>query len=175
MTVKQLPASACFILILLILLSVPVHASAGQRNEIAPDFSLTDLSGNPHKLSDYRGKVVIINFWASWCPECILEMPSLNTFYEKNRKNDLVVLGITSDRKKEPVNEVLKKTPVTYPVLLDTTGGVFIKQYTVIGLPTTYVIDRSGFIAEKIIGRTDFGSASFAGKIHDLYSSGRTK
>ncbi len=175
MTVKQLSAYAGVIFILLIQLTFAGYIFAGQRNEIAPEFSLIDLNGKPHKLSDYRGKVVIINFWASWCPECILEMPSLNTFYEKNRGNDVAVLGITSDRKREPVLEVLKKTPVAYPLLLDTTGGVFIKQYTVIGLPMTYVIDRSGAIAEKIIGRTDFGSASFAGKIRDLLNSGRTK
>ncbi|MBI5102080.1 MAG: TlpA family protein disulfide reductase [Nitrospirae bacterium] len=175
---KQLYSYAIFVLIILMVmmqLSVPGPASALQPGESAPEFSLTDLSGKLHGLADYRGKVVIVNFWASWCPECILEMPSLNALYEKNRNNGLVVLGITSDRKKETVLEVLKRTPVTYPILPDTTGGIFIRQYTVIGLPTTYVIDRGGVIAEKIMGRTDFGSASFAGKLRDLFNSGRTK
>ncbi|MBA4373266.1 MAG: hypothetical protein C0402_10465, partial [Thermodesulfovibrio sp.] len=117
--------------------------------------------------------VVLINFWASWCPECLEEMPSLDTLYMKFRKQDLVVLGITSDRMKEPVLEVLKKVPVTYPLLPETGGGVFIRKYTVVGLPTTVLVDRRGLIAERIVGRTDFGSASFFRKIEDLLNTGR--
>jgi peroxiredoxin len=134
----------------------------------APEFELDDMRGQHHRLSDYRGKIVLINFWASWCPECIEEMPSLNKLYEKYQGKGLVVLGISADRKKEAALKLLTQTQVTYPVLLDTSGGVFIKRYTVIALPTTVVIDRNGLIVERIIGRIDFSSAAFVKKIIDL-------
>ncbi|TAN41112.1 MAG: TlpA family protein disulfide reductase [Nitrospirae bacterium] len=175
MTVKQLPLYTCLILIALHLFSFQCGLSAEPHSDIAPDFQLTDLSGKVHTLSDYRGKVVILNFWASWCPECITEMPSLNALYEKQKKNSLVVLGITSDRRSEPVAEVLKKTPVSYPVLMDSKGAVFIRKYTVIGLPMTFIIDKNGLIVEKIIGGTDFSTAGFAKKIQELMTAGRPK
>lgn len=164
---KLLSFSICLTLLLVLQPSGQRGASA-EQNTPAPDFELTDLSGKTHRLADYRGKVVIINFWASWCPECLEEMPSLNGLYTKFRKQDLIVLGITSDRKKDPVLEVLKKIPVAYPLLLETGGGVFIRKYVVIGLPTTVIVDRRGFIAERIVGRTDFGSVSFSRKIQEL-------
>jgi peroxiredoxin len=167
---------SCIIYLTLLLglqLAGPLRSIAEQPAP-APDFELPDLNGKTHRLADYRGKVVILNFWASWCPECLEEMPSLDGLYKKFKNQDLVVLGITSDRKKGPVLEVLKKTPVTYPLLPETGGGVFIRKYTVIGLPTTIVVDRRGFIAERIVGRTDFGSASFSKKIQELIQTGRT-
>jgi len=134
----------------------------------APEFELDDLRGQHHRLSDYRGKIVLINFWASWCPECIEEMPSLNKLYEKYEGKGLVVLGISADRKKEAALKILMQTSVTYPVSLDTTGGMFIKRYTVIALPTTVIIDRNGFIKERVIGRIDFSSTAFVKKIENL-------
>jgi len=160
--------------ILLVLQPAGLSRAATEQNTPAPDFELIDLAGKTHRLADYRGKVVIINFWASWCPECLEEMPSLDRLYTRFSKQDLIVLGITSDRKKDPVLEVLKKIPVTYPLLLETGGGVFIRKYIVIGLPTTVLVDRRGFIAERIVGRTDFGSASFSKKIQELLHTGRT-
>lgn len=159
---------------LLVLQPAGLSRAATEQNTPAPDFELIDLAGKTHRLADYRGKVVIINFWASWCPECLEEMPSLDRLYTRFSKQDLIVLGITSDRKKDPVLEVLKKIPVTYPLLLETGGGVFIRKYIVIGLPTTVLVDRRGFIAERIVGRTDFGSASFSKKIQELLHTGRT-
>ncbi len=147
-------------------------AIAERQGEKAPEFELSDVQGLHHRLSDYRGKVVLLNFWASWCPECIEEMPSLNTLYGKYGGSGLVVLGIAADRTKEPVLQVREKTRTAYPMLLDATGGVFIKRYTVIGLPTTIVIDRNGFIAGRFIGRTNFGSSSFMRKIEGLIDQG---
>ncbi|MGC2063310.1 MAG: TlpA disulfide reductase family protein [Thermodesulfovibrionales bacterium] len=164
-----------FVISILILLpSTQCLAENSGQGSLAPDFELTDLNGKTHRLADYRGKVVIINFWASWCPECLEEMPSLNGLYTKFRNQDLIVLGITSDRKKEPVLEVLQKIPVSYPLLLETGGGVFIRKYIVVGLPTTVLVDRRGFVSERIVGRTDFGSASFSKKIQELLHTGRT-
>ena len=155
------------ILVALFQLFVPPYGFAEKSDE-APEFELDDLRGQHHRLSDYRGKIVLINFWASWCPECIDEIPSLNKIYEKYKGKGLVVLGISADRKKEAAMKILTQTDVTYPVLFDTSGGVFIKRYTVIALPTTVVIDRNGLIVERIIGRIDFSSAAFVKKIENL-------
>jgi peroxiredoxin len=95
-------------------------------------------------------------------------MPSLNKLYEKYEGKGLVVLGISADRKKEAALKTLMQTSVTYPVLLDTTGGVFIKRYTVIALPTTVIIDRNGFIKERMMGRIDFSSTAFVKKMENL-------
>ncbi len=171
---KLLSFSICLAVLLVFQAAGPSAAHARQSDSPAPDFELADLDGKIHRLADYRGRVVIINFWASWCPECLEEMPSLNSLYKKFRRQDLVVLGITSDRKPETVREVLKKIPVAYPLLPESGGGVFIRKYTVVGLPTTIVVDRRGFISERIVGRTDFGSASFTGKIQELLHTGRT-
>ena len=151
-------------------LAVPYNGHTAQVSDKAPEFELNDLQGVHHRLSAYREKVVVINFWASWCPECIAEMASLNSLYEKYRGKGLIVLGISADRKREPVMKVLTQTRVTYPVLLDSTGGVFIRNYTVVGLPTTVVIDKNGLIAERVMGRTDFTSAAFMNKIESLIS-----
>ncbi|MGE5237450.1 MAG: TlpA family protein disulfide reductase [Chloroflexota bacterium] len=164
-----------FCIAVCIVVQLVVAAYAGAAQVQAPGFELSDLEGKTHRLSDYRGKVVILNFWASWCPECITEMPSLNALYEKFRGNGLVVLGIAADRKKEPAEKVIKKTGVTYPLLLEQTGGVFVRQYTVIALPTTVVIDKNGFIADRIIGSTDFDSQSFVKKVQALLDSGAGK
>lgn len=146
-----------------------------QVQDTAPEFTLTDLRGVRHTLSEYRGKVVVINFWASWCRECTEELPSLVTLYEKFRRRGLVVLGITTDQKRDPVDPLLKKYQVTYPVILNTAGGQLLKQYGVIGLPSTVVIDRKGVIAERSIGRTDFGSPAFTNRIESLINSAINK
>jgi len=155
----------------LILLVVVNPCAGAQVREAAPEFSLNDLQGAHHRLSDYRGKVVVINFWASWCPECVEELPSLNALYEKYAEKGVVVLGIATDRNRDSVDPLLKRTGVTYPVLLNTAGGALLKQYRVIGLPSTVVIDKTGIIAERSIGRTDFGSSAFTNKIESLIDS----
>ena len=157
----------CIILIALFQLFNPPSGIA-QKPDKAPDFELDDLRGQHHRLSDYVGMTVLMNFWASWCPECIEEMSSLNKISEKYKGKGLVVLGISADRKKEAAQKIMTQTGVTYPVLLDTSGGVFIKRYTVMALPTTVVIDRNGLIVERIIGRIDFSSTAFMKKIENL-------
>ncbi|MBI4684927.1 MAG: TlpA family protein disulfide reductase [Nitrospirae bacterium] len=149
-------------------LALTALAGAGYAAEKAFDFTLTDLNGTPHRLSDFQGKVVLVNFWASWCRECVIEMPSLNGFYAANKNKGIVVLGITIDRKIENVLDALRKTPVSYPVLLDSRGDVFVKKYTVLGLPTTIIIDREGNIQDRFIGRVDFSDKSLTEKIQSL-------
>jgi peroxiredoxin len=138
------------------------------KKEKAPDFELDDMQGLKHRLSDLHGKVVLINFWASWCRECISEMPSLNALYEKFNKKDVVVLGVSTDSNTEDIKKGVGKTHVTYPVLIDRKGDVFEKKYAVMGLPTTVIVDKNGYIAGKILGSLDFTSAVFMNKIKIL-------
>ncbi len=142
--------------------------SAAADNVKAPDFELKDTNGTLHRISDYKGKVVLVNFWASWCTECIEEMPSLNILYERFRKSDFVVLGISIDRNQSKLSDAMEKTNIAYPVLMDTKGEVFVKKFTVIGLPTSVLIDQQGLIRETIIGRHDFASNKFIEKINNM-------
>ena len=117
----------------------------------AIDFTLTDQYGNTHKLSDYKGKTVFLNFWATWCSPCRAEMPDIQKLYESaeaEEENALVVLGVAApnlenEKSEEEIKAFLEENGYTYPVLMDTTGEVFI-SYGVNAFPTTFMITREG-------------------------------
>ena len=121
----------------------------------APDFTLVDQNGKTHTLSEYRGKVVFLNFWATWCGPCQREMPDVQALYEKYGENsgDVVVLGVANpksakyprnqDVSREEVVSFLQKNGYDYPVVMDETGAVF-GGYGITAFPTTYMIDRDG-------------------------------
>jgi len=153
-----------FPLILLFALAGAVLAESAPKE--APDFSAPDLSGKVQTLSAYRGRVVILNFWATWCPECVRELPSLSAFAEANK--DVVVLGVASERDPETVRKFLSSSPVTYPVIIDATGDIFVTKYLIRALPSTIILDRKGFIADRIFGAEDFQSRGFREKIRRL-------
>jgi peroxiredoxin len=142
-----------------------IYADTAKNSEKAPDFELADMQGSKHRLSDLHGKVVLINFWASWCRECLGEMPSLNSLYEKFKNKDVVVLGVSTDSNNEDIKKSIGKTHVTYPVLIDGNGEVFERKYAVRGLPTTVIVDKNGYIAGRLLGSIDFSSAAFMNKI----------
>ncbi|MEK6657188.1 MAG: redoxin domain-containing protein, partial [Nitrospirota bacterium] len=98
-------------LLILILILIPVTAFSLSIGETAPDFNLKDLEGKDVSLKDFKGKVVFINFWATWCSPCKKEFPELNKFYETYKDNDLVVLAVNSDLKKGSVEDFLTKYP----------------------------------------------------------------
>lgn len=122
--------------------------------EAAPDFELRTLDGNKAKLSDYKGKIVILNFWATWCPPCQAEMPHMQSFYEQNHNKGIEIVAVnltSSDRGLYKVKEFVNKHHLTFPILLDEEGTVE-NMYDTIAIPTTYIIDQEGFITEKITG-----------------------
>ena len=151
----------------LLLLFPAVLPAAGERNP-APEFSLPDLSGSAHRLTDYRGKVVVLNFWATWCPECIQEIPSLSSFAKKYDSRGVVVLGVSTDRSRDAVAGFLEGRPVDYTVLHDGSSEVFRKRYRLIALPDTIIIDWQGNIADRLFGAQDFLSDEFTGRIERL-------
>ena len=138
-------------------------SDASQSLPSAPDFTFYDQNGQQHTLSDYKGKVVFLNFWATWCPPCQNEMPDIQQLYEDYGLNqeDLVVLGVANPRSEEnPYNQDVSEEEVeafltergyTYPVVMDTTGEVF-QGYGVTSFPTTFMIDRDGNVFGYITG-----------------------
>lgn len=134
----------------------PTAPPAGQRM-LAPALRLKDQNGVEHSLEDYRGQVIFLNFWATWCGPCQIEMPDIQAAYEKYGENneDVVVLGVASPRSEqntftyegtvEEVTAYLTEHDYTYPSLMDETGNSF-NDYGIYSIPMTYMIDREGYI-----------------------------
>lgn len=125
---------------------------------IAPDFTLIDQYGNTHTLSDYRGKVVFLNFWATWCPPCRMEMPYIEEIYNDNNQNfeDVVIIGVAGpnigkEGDEQYIIQFLKDEGYTFPVLFDDTGRTM-AQYGIQALPSTFIIDKEGYIVQYIPG-----------------------
>jgi peroxiredoxin len=122
-------------------LSLPAFAAAPIGP--APAFTLAARSGQDVSLAQYKGQVVMINFWASWCGPCRQEMPLLESIYKKYNKMGFTMLGVNVEPDSNAANEWLKATPVSFPILYDRDSKVS-KLYDVAGMPSTVIIDRSG-------------------------------
>ncbi|MBA4537542.1 redoxin domain-containing protein [Bacillus aquiflavi] len=134
-----------------------VDLSEVKEGKEAPNFELTTLNGEKVKLSDYRGKKVILNFWATWCPPCIAEMPHMQNFYENNKDQgiEIVAVNLTKSEKGETnVADFSKKYSLTFDILLDKEGDIGM-QYQAFTIPTSYIIDQNGMIIKKIVGPMD--------------------
>jgi peroxiredoxin len=115
----------------------------------APDFELKTLTGETVKLSSLKGKKVMLNFWATWCPPCKEEMPEIEQFY-KTAGKDMVTLAVNIDPQLD-VKGFVDKNKITFPILLDTNDKVN-ETYQIISIPTTYFIDSNGVIQNKFVG-----------------------
>jgi peroxiredoxin len=124
-------------------LLLTLNAFASEKKVPAPDFTLKSQSGENVRLSDFRGQVVLLNFWASWCGPCRQEMPILDAINKKYEALGFTVLGINVDLKSEKAINYLKDTPVNFPVLYDPTSKVS-ELYSVSAMPSTAIIDRDG-------------------------------
>jgi peroxiredoxin len=123
----------------------------------APEFRLKDMDGKSHSLSDYRGKVVFVNFWATWCPPCRRELPSLEEQYEKFMNESFAVLGINEWEDPEQAFIFMGQLSVfpSFPILYDRDGKVA-EAYRVKGLPTTLLLDKKGRMVYRAVGGRDF-------------------
>ena len=135
-----------FILLLFVMACVSLSCA-----EVSYDFTLQDLEGKPISLSDYKGKVVFIDFWATWCPPCRLSIPYVEKLYEQYKDNeDFVVLGINLEESKEDITKFMKKQKMNYPVLLS--DKKVISNYKIASIPRFFLIDRNGEIYNKYVG-----------------------
>jgi peroxiredoxin len=136
--------------------------------EKAADFSLKDPRGGAVSLSSMRGKVVLLNFWATWCPPCISEMPSLNKLYQELRPRGFEVVAVSLDKSAENVREYVSKKGFKFLVLIDESNTVS-RRYKVFSTPTTFLIDRKGNIVERFYGEYDWQDPDVKAKIEKLF------
>lgn len=129
-----------------------------QTEAMAPDFTLTNMQGERVSLSQYRGKVVLLNFWASWCPPCRAEMPSMEKLYQRMKDSDFVLLAVNGEKNGHAaVQNFIKEIPVSFPILLDE-ARTAANLYRVYSLPQTYIIDPYGKIVQQVTGGMDWNS-----------------
>lgn len=125
-----------------------------EKGNIAPDLELRSIDGEALKLSSLRGKKVILNFWATWCPPCRQEMPEIKQFYAKNKSKGIEILAINltqAEKSRADVPEFIKAHGITFPVLMDENGEAG-RLYNVSSIPATFIIDSRGVIGDKIVG-----------------------
>jgi peroxiredoxin len=128
-----------------------------ELNKPAPDFTLVDLQGNTWKLSDLKGNVVFINFWATWCSPCIEEMPSMQKLYLGMQKAPFKMLAILNNDRPEYAQNLTTRMSITFPILIDPDSKVA-TQYGLTGVPETFIVDAQGILREKFIGPRNWNS-----------------
>ncbi len=163
----------CSIVFVVIAATLDLGWSMGSRVPAvgmpAADFKLTDLDGKSRTLGDYQGKVVLLNFWATWCKPCTTEMPAMQSAYERLKDKGLVVVAVNELEDEARVREHIKEYGHTFPVLLDRKNEVA-NLYGVFGLPVTVFIDGNGVVQEYVKG-----SLLTEQKIQDVFDRLQTR
>ena len=118
----------------------------------APNFSLPDLDGQMVSLADYKGKVVLLNLWATWCPPCVEEMPSMEKLYRELKGEGFEILAVSIDESgAQDVQPFMQKHKLSFPALTDSKGAIK-NLYQTTGVPESFIIDKDGILVEKVIG-----------------------
>ena len=156
-----------FLLSLIPTLLLAEELTALKEPQAAPEFSYQDINGNTHTLAGYQGKVVVVNFWATWCPPCIKEMPSLQSASEQLKQDDIHVLGINIGDNKEAIEDFLELTPVDFPLLMDENMDSM-ALWALKGLPTTHILNPAGQIAFTVLGDKEWDEPSLLEQIRSL-------
>jgi peroxiredoxin len=143
--------------LLLLVLALTACAASGDsggaqtgisQGQVAPDFSLETLEGGKVSLSDYRGQIVLLNFWATWCAPCRAEIPAIEAVLEARQGQEFVVLGVNYQESRERVGPFAEELGMSYPILLDETGKVM-QTYRAPGLPMSVLLDEQGVIQQR--------------------------
>ena len=135
----------------------------------APDFNLKGEDGKSYRLSDMRGKVVVINFWATWCPPCRYEMPAMERLWQKVKDKNIVIWGVNVGEDADTIFEFTGTYPVSFPLPMDIDGKV-IEQYPIKGLPTTYVINPQGMVTHRAVGSREWDEAWLITELEKLFN-----
>jgi len=135
-----------------------------QKTLPAVDFELEDLDGNLISLSSMRGKVVFLNFWATWCPPCRAEMPSMEKLYNKFASRDFEIVAVNLQEKNKQVSKFVADNGLTFKILLDKSGSIG-AAYGARSIPTTYIISKDGSVLARTIGGREWDTA----EIFDLF------
>lgn len=136
------------------------HSEGLEVGSRAPDFELPSVDGNSMMLSSLKGKKVILNFWASWCPPCRLEMPDMAKFYSDQQNNGIVILAVNltdTEKSQDDVTTFMKNNNITFPVVLDEKGKAA-QLYNVASIPASFIIDSQGIIQKKLVGPMTYDS-----------------
>ena len=160
----------CLLLLLAALGSVPARAGSDLKpwaGGPTPQLSLRDLAGQPVNLADFKGKVVLVNFWATWCAPCIEEMPSMQRLRDKLALSGFEVLAINYQEGQARINDFLKKRPLNLAILRDHDGSVR-TGWGVRVFPTSFVIDANQRIRYTVTGDVDWSSARIESRIREL-------
>jgi peroxiredoxin len=151
----------------IVLLANQVYAT--EEKLPAPDFTLKDISGRDVSLSSFKGKVVLINFWGTFCVPCRKEMPSIETLYKTYKDKGFVVLAVSEDKSISNVKEFIKEYRLTFPVILDDDKKVA-KQYKVSVLPVSFLIDKKGMVSRKFFGEREWTDTESKKMVEELLS-----
>lgn len=157
------------ILALLLSLMAATTSFAKEKNTLAPNFKGITTTGDAIKLSDYKGNVVVLDFWASWCAPCQKEFPFLIDLYNKNQKEDFVVIAVNLDEELANMKKFLAKldTKVPFPIILDQDGKIPPK-YDVDAMPTTLFIDKKGVIRYRHTGFKESHKRRYVNELNEL-------
>ena len=163
-----------FVLLLLLLFIAPGHAASGQlkpyKGEIGdPQINLLDMNGNGHSLEDYRGNIVLVQFWATYCTPCRKEMPTMNQLIKKMADKPFKIVTVNMAEDKADVAKFLDEVPVDFPVLLDSDGST-LGQWKVFAAPANFILDKNGRIIFTLYGGIDWASEDMVKKLSILTS-----
>lgn len=135
------------------------------------DFTLPDMNGRQVSLKDYRGKVVFLNFWATWCKPCEDELPSMQQLHQALKGQPFEILAVSIDSDAEPVKKFISAYGLTFTVLHDRNGKTK-ERYKTTGVPETFIIDQNGVVAEKVMGPRNWALSSSIASVVELLKSG---
>ncbi|ABB31617.1 alkyl hydroperoxide reductase/ Thiol specific antioxidant/ Mal allergen [Geobacter metallireducens RCH3] len=159
---------ACLFTLTVLAVAAPGKAESDaplvRTGALAPNFKLPTLSGENKSLAQYRGKIVLVNFWASWCPYCRDEMPSMDRLVKSFPKGDLVVLAVNVEKR---FPEKYRRAPVSFNFLSDATGQVQ-QRYGANRLPDTFIVDRKGIIRQRVTGGIEWDAPKVVSYLKSL-------
>lgn len=154
--------------------SSDIFAQAGvirpHTRKEAPDFKLEDINGKAFQLSRHKGKIILLNFWATWCMPCREEMPSFEKLWKKLGPRGLLVVAISVDISRKDIKSFVRKYHISYPILIDNKGEIR-KLYEIRVLPTTYIIGRDGKFTGKILGARNWAGKKIERLLREIDST----